>query len=293
MSKDKFIFGKYIFSMKTCSVCYQPNTFLFQSLNVWKFYDKLNPCFPVSVSLRHLRRTMYMIHHKTRQVSPTPLHPRSSCHIFNGDLINDFKLWWIYSIRNISSFRVIEILGWKGNCSRLTQLEVEWESDEYLELDLFSGKKRGCWEEQNKFMFLTSLSTKTQIGTFFSLCFLPTKENVFGKFCNTSPSFPLNINTFCLSPSNAMLDPKKTIAIREGLEGRALSKSWHCYGKEIPTGAWNRKTPRSLGIKVWQLGDILARKYICLPLRTLREKHCQGRNLVEVEKTLLLCCSCH
>ena len=177
------------------------------------------------------------IHHKTRQVSPTPLHPRSSCHIFKGDLINDFKLWWIYSIRNISSFRVIEILGWKGNCSRLTQLEVEWESDEYLELDLFSGKKRGCWEEQNKFMFLTSLSTKTQIGTFFSLCFLPTKENVFGKFCNTSPSFPLNINTFCLSPSNAMLDPKKTIAIREGLEGRALSKSWHCSGKEIPTEA--------------------------------------------------------
>ena len=156
-----------------------------------------------------------MIHHKTRQVSPTPLHPRSSCHIFKGDLINDFKLWWIYSIRNISSFRVIEILGWKGNCSRLTQLEVEWESDEYLELDLFSGKKRGCWEEQNKFMFLTSLSTKTQIGTFFSLCFLPTKENVFGKFCNTSPSFPLNMKTRCLqrlyetTPSWFSLGPEK------------------------------------------------------------------------------------
>ena len=119
-----------------------------------------------------------------------------------------------YKLDYISSFpgAVIEVLGWKGNCTRLTQLQVEWESDEYLELDLFFGKKRECWDEQNKFMFLTSLSTKTQIGTFFSLCFVPTKENVFGKFCITSPSFPLNINTFCLSfKCNA---GSKTTAIR-------------------------------------------------------------------------------
>ena len=42
----------------------------------------------------------------------------------------------------ISSFHVaIEVLGWIENCTRLTQLEVEWESDEYLELDLFYGKE--------------------------------------------------------------------------------------------------------------------------------------------------------
>ena len=43
--------------------------------------------------------------------------------------------------------------------------QLEWKCDEYLELDLFYGR-RECWQEQNKFMFLTSLSTKTQIGTF-------------------------------------------------------------------------------------------------------------------------------
>ena len=36
--------------------------------------------------------------------------------------------------------------------------------------------------------------------------------------------------------------------------------------------------------KLWQLGGVLAEKYICLPKRTLREKHCQGRNLGEVEE---------
>ena len=49
-----------------------------------------------------------------------------------------------------------------------------------------------------------------------------------------------------------------------------------------------RKSHRSW--KLWQLGGVLAEKYICLPKRTRREKHSQGRNLGEVEgaKTLLL-----
>ena len=63
--------------------------------------------------------------------------------------------------------------------------------------------------------------------------------------------------------------------------------------KKIPQNAENptklertpekyRKSHRSW--KLWQLGGVLAEKYICLPKRTLREKHCQGRNLGEVQE---------
>ena len=97
------------------------------------------------------------------------------------------------------------------------------------------GKKRECWDEQNKFMFLTALSTKTQIGTFFSLCGVPTKGNVFGKFSNTPLSSLEKVHISNRSPKNQENSPFpwgiKVVAIR-----RYFGKEIHLFALEDSAG---------------------------------------------------------
>ena len=95
----------------------------------------------------------------------------------------------------------------------------------------------------------------------------------FGKDTN------INKNIFSKSAENSIVRINKGMAIRR------------YFGNENPT--------RSIENSIVLINKSMAirryfgkRKYICLPSRTLREKHCQGRNFGEVgeeEKTLLLC----
>ena len=139
--------------------------------NAGKCDNKVNPCFPIPVSLRHLRRTMYNVD------PPNVDRPQNKASFANSVAPKITMYHFEVYIHILGDY---ETLYFKLSCSnwnirmkrKLYQTDPTWSWIEFWWIFGigFILWERECWDEQNKFMFLTSLSTKTQIGTFFSLC---------------------------------------------------------------------------------------------------------------------------